>query len=72
MSVQVKFRVTSERPCVVNVLGEFQAGETKEFSGDDLQLFQGMYGYPLARANFASWVTMECVVTEENDKAEEA
>jgi hypothetical protein len=61
------FEVTAERECQIPVIGEFEAGETKQITDDQLYLFPIHLGYPLAKANFASWVKLTAVLTEKED-----
>lgn len=72
MAVKVVVRVTSERPCMMNVLGEFEADETKEFSDPGtFQLFKDIYGYGIGRMNLPVWMSAEVVLVDV-DETEEA
>jgi len=65
MALKASYQATSDQACVVNVLGEFQPGETKEFTDADAALFEQFYGYKLGGARFASWFHLEVSFTEE-------
>jgi len=42
----IKYTVTASSSCQVPGIGEFAAGETKELTGDQMQLFEALLGYP--------------------------
>lgn len=71
---KVVFEVTSDRPCQIPVIGEFEAGETKVLDDATVELFKVNYGYPVGAGRFASWIS--CVARIEEDapdtSAEEA
>lgn len=71
MALQIKYSATSDQACVVDVLGEFKPGETKEFSEAEVQMFEKIHLHKLAESHFASWfhLTMH-VIPEPTAEAE--
>lgn len=57
----VKFEVTSAKECTIDGLGFFAAGETKKLTEVDVMMFRVMNGYPLAEANFPTWIELNAV-----------
>jgi len=65
MAFKITYEATSDLPCVVDTLGEFEAGETKSISDSDVELFKLKNGYPLGAARFAYWFHLTAHMTEE-------
>lgn len=65
---KVVFEVTSDRPCQIPVIGEFEAGETKVLDDATIQLFKDNYGYPVGAGKFANWITFTATLVAEEDE----
>jgi hypothetical protein len=64
---KVVFEVTSDRPCQIPVIGEFEAGETKVLDDATVELFKINYGYPVGSGRFASWVTLTATLVKDEE-----
>jgi len=68
MAVKVQFEVTSDNPCQIPVIGEFEAGETKVLSDYTIELFEKINGYKVGGAKFAPSVHFVVKVFDETEE----
>lgn len=66
--MKISYEATSDQACVVDVLGEFAPGETKQITDEEVALFKVIHGHDLAASHFAPWFHLTVIITE----AEEA
>lgn len=59
------FEVLSDRPCLIDAIGELEAGKAIKVSGDQLFLFKSIHGVSLAEAKFPPDITVTYVIPEE-------
>jgi hypothetical protein len=72
VALQIKYSATSDQACVVDVLGEFKPGETKEFSDAEVQMFEKIHLHRLADSHFAPWFHLTVhVIPEPEAKTED-
>lgn len=64
----LSYEVTSERPCLIDGLGELKAGETRTFGEGAARLFEILQGKRLTEARFPSDVVVTVVVDNEQAK----
>jgi hypothetical protein len=69
MALKATYQATSDQACVVNVLGEFEPGETKDFTEEQVALFEAFHGYKLGSARFAPWFHLTVSFSEEGGES---
>lgn len=65
--MKVGFEVTADQPCQIPVIGEFEAGETKQVTSDQETHFERVLGYRLPAGVWPTWVHLTAVLTEKED-----
>lgn len=61
----MKYEVVSDKPCLIDAIGEMVPGRPVELSEDELTVFEAMHGYKLAKANFPSHVHVTVILGDE-------
>jgi hypothetical protein len=65
--LKVGYEVTADQPCQIPVIGEFEAGETREVTADQEMHFERILGYKLQTGAWPTWVHLTTVLTEKED-----
>jgi hypothetical protein len=68
MAFKISYEATSDKPCVVNVLGEFEPGVTRQFDASVDEEFQAVHGHKLAASNFAPWFHLTTIIANEAEE----
>lgn len=54
----MKYEIVSDRPCLIDAVGEMKPGEPVLLSQDDATLFKAVHGHQVAESNFPSYVSI--------------
>lgn len=58
----MKYEVVSDRPCLIDAIGEMKPGETVELTEFDVQYFEAIHGHKLASARFPDYVHITVIL----------
>jgi hypothetical protein len=63
----LSYKVTSEQPCQIQGLGEFEAGQTMDIDEMMLHMFELHNGCKLGAAKLPKWVTVSVILGQDEE-----